>query len=438
MLFPVLALVDATWPGRICTMTCAYVSRTAGCQGMSGRWRFHTIRVLVTDANTPKALAIVRSLGETFEVWTASKSPVGLARWSKYAAKHLVQATEMTRDFPLWVRAVCEKNGITMVIPPEEESSYLLAAAKASFEERGILVLVPPLLSLWTAMDKALTVKAAKESGVPTPMTLVPGTKSDANRLSQELGFPMVVKPRYSHYWDGNRFWRSGGVHYVTSPSELSRVLDEWPTTRPLPLLQSFIPGKGKGMFLLMGPDGKVCAEFAHERLRDLHPTGSGSVLRRAVSVDSVLREHSVRLLRHIGWSGVAMVEFRVDAHGSPYLMEINGRFWGSLQLAIDSGVDFPSLLVRLTCGESVDPPSYQEGAVLRWWLGDLIRLARVLRGRPKGFTGHFPSRASGVWEFVGPQPKGTRNEILRWNDPLPAVGEAISAVAEKWKGSRQ
>lgn len=39
------------------------------------------------------------------------------------------------------------------------------------------------------------------------------------------------------------------------------------------------------------------------------------------------------------------MVEWKVDLRdGRPKLMEINPRFWGSLELAVRSGVNFPSL----------------------------------------------------------------------------------------------
>jgi predicted ATP-grasp superfamily ATP-dependent carboligase len=153
-------------------------------------------------------------------------------------------------------------------------------------------------------------------------------------------------------------------------------------------------------------------------------------VLRKSVRVPAVLRELSSRLLRHIGAHGIAMVEFRIDSRtGEPYLMEINGRFWGSLQLAVDAGVNFPLLLVNQTLGKPIVPLRYQENVILRWWLGDLIRMLRVLKGRPAGYIGSFPSRASALREFFGPQPQGTRSEILRWADCWPALVEPLSLL---------
>jgi predicted ATP-grasp superfamily ATP-dependent carboligase len=122
------------------------------------------------------------------------------------------------------------------------------------------------------------------------------------------------------------------------------------------------------------------------------------------------------------------MVEFRIEeGSGDAYLMEINGRFWGSLQLAIDAGVNFPALLVNWLNGNPSPKPSYENGVVLRWWVGDFIRTMRVLRGRPAGFIGSFPTRCAAIKEFLGPQPAGTRNEILRWRDCRPSLIEPIS-----------
>jgi predicted ATP-grasp superfamily ATP-dependent carboligase len=112
--------------------------------------------------------------------------------------------------------------------------------------------------------------------------------------------------------------------------------------------------------------------------------------------------------------------------------MEVNGRFWGSLQLATDSGVNFPRLLADLAMDGSPRAAGYREGIVLRWWLGDLVRTLRVLRGRPRGFPGEFPRRASALRDFLGPQPPGTRNEIFRRDDPLPGLAEIASTLARR------
>jgi hypothetical protein len=111
------------------------------------------------------------------------------------------------------------------------------------------------------------------------------------------------------------------------------------------------------------------------------------------------------------------MVEFKVAPDGTPYLMEINTRFWGSLQLAIDAGVDFPWLLYQLASGKRPDPvPAYKTGIRLRWLLGDLDHLYLTLRNNR--YT--LPGKLKTILKFLQPAPLRTRHEVNRWNDLTP------------------
>jgi predicted ATP-grasp superfamily ATP-dependent carboligase len=115
------------------------------------------------------------------------------------------------------------------------------------------------------------------------------------------------------------------------------------------------------------------------------------------------------------------MVEYKVDERtGTPMLMEINGRFWGSLQLAVDAGVDFPRLLIECAGGKvPAAPPAYTVGTRLRWWWGDVDQLLLRLRrsseqlGLPEGSPGRL--RSGGVQNV----PAGDHNEVLRFDDPI-------------------
>ena len=125
------------------------------------------------------------------------------------------------------------------------------------------------------------------------------------------------------------------------------------------------------------------------------------------------------------------MVEFKQDAAtGTPYLMEVNGRFWGSLQLAIDAGVDFPELLVRLASGESVEPPTgFRLGVRSRWLWGELDHLLWILRA-PRGYRREnpdLPTRVAALARFLVPWRPGDRLEVLRFSDPKPFLRESVA-----------
>src|SRR6266571_4103729 len=200
---------------------------------------------------------------------------------------------------------------------------------------------------------------------------------------------------------------------------------------RHWPVIQRFVAGQGKGVFTVCDL-GRPVAWFAHERLRDIRPSGSGSSLRRSVPVDPRLRVRAERLLEAMRWHGPAMVEFRDDGVHPPWLMEVNGRFWGSLQLSIDAGCDFPRLWVDLLAGKPVAPPQeYRAGVTVRWLWGDVKRFLYIVAGPPRGYPGAYPSVARGLQELFGRQPAGTRLEVWDRRDKWPAVAEWVEGVRD-------
>ena len=138
--------------------------------------------------------------------------------------------------------------------------------------------------------------------------------------------------------------------------------------------------------------------------------------------------QQAERLLKRVGWRGVAMVEFKVDREsGTPYLMEVNGRFWGSLQLAIDAGVDFPRLLLEVARGvDTGEPPPYRVGVRLRWGLGDVDHLLARLQKSDAEL--HLLDDAPSLWstalQVLLPWRPGERWEVFRFTDPRPFLRE--------------
>src|SRR5262245_22099908 len=160
-------------------------------------------------------------------------------------------------------------------------------------------------------------------------------------------------------------------VFYVAGQQELLSTVKENPELHQQPfLMQELIRGTGAGVFTLYH-EGRPVVFFGHRRLREKPPSGGVSVLSESCIPDVRMVEGSRKILDYVGWDGVAMVEFKISEDGVPYLMEVNARFWGSLQLAVDAGVDFPYMLFQSAMGET---PSHSGGHRVgireRWLLG--------------------------------------------------------------------
>lgn len=387
--------------------------------------------VLILDGQTNQALACARSLGRAgYRVLVASHFRWPLAAWSRFSDGQFHLRSETLQEYArLRTRAIDE--AVDWVLPMTERACILCNLERSDWDRAGARIACADEATLNQAFDKWQTTQRAAECGVRIPETRLPDSLESVPRLGREIGFPCVIKPRFSHAWDGERFLPNRSCGYVNGPEDLVEQAQSRRQGANWPLLQAYVPGGGKGVFALCD-HGRAVAWFAHERIRDVRPTGSGSSVRRSILLEPRLREPAERLLAELTWHGPAMVEFRDDGINPPSLMEINGRFWTSLELAIQAGVDFPRLWLEVLNGRPVQSvEAYRADVTLRWIWGDMRRLLYVLAGRPRGYTGAFPTLPQGLREIFGPQPPGTRAEIFQRDDPWPAVAEWFQGARE-------
>jgi len=388
-------------------------------------------RVLVTDGEQRPALALVRSLGQVgYEVIVASHHALPLAGASRFASA-TVKTPDPLADPAGYVRAlrdVTERMKIRVLVPTTEGALLAVLPARATFGDT--IVPFTSADSFRRISDKHETLDVAASIGINVPAQVLVRSRAKADELDYgAIQFPVVLKPTRSVVGTEERRAKQG-VGYATNPTELRLRLNALsPDTYPV-LLQRRVTGPGVGIFLLVWK-GELIASFSHRRLREKPPAGGVSVYCESIDMDPKLLEQSRRLLSHFSFEGVAMVEYKIDtATDVPYLMEVNARFWGSLQLAVDAGVDFPRLLLQVALGERVAPVSrYTLGVRSRWWWGDVDHLLTRLRRSAEvlGLPPGAPSRLRSVVDFLALWRPRDHNEVLRWSDPAPFWRESVN-----------
>lgn len=379
-------------------------------------------KVLVLDANQRSSLAIIRSLGRhglTVVAGDHKLKSIGAA--SKYAATSVQYPNPAYScdAFHKEIVAIVNRLGIDTVIPATDLTTMLLISQPNLAEI--VHLIAPPAASYESLTNKANLFALAEALDIPAPKTLVADTTAGITSAAHEIGFPVVIKPARSRYLKNDAIL-STGVQIVKTPAALADVLRHQKWLGDIPaLVQKFVPGHGAGIFSLYSPSGPI-AWFAHRRIREKPPTGGVSVLSESVPVDPIMQKIATRLLSAANWLGVAMIEFRIAEDGTPYLMEVNGRFWGSLQLAIDCGVDFPWLLYQLMVEHYQRVTAdYSTKRRLRWLLGDFDNLIITLRSAQYSLAHKSRSLRDFIWSFADPS---CRQEVLRFPDILPGFRE--------------
>ena len=191
--------------------------------------------------------------------------------------------------------------------------------------------------------DKESTLELARRVGVPVPESHFVESAEQAREIGASLGWPVVLK-RFSHRMAilGRHDQARGDLR--RDREQLARRMKRFEGQTSV-LLQRYLPGSGHGVSMLMY-EGQEIAAFEHRRLHEVPLSGGASVLRESVPLDAERHRHARRLLGELNWTGLAMVEFKVG-DGRCELMEINGRIWGSMPLAIAAGRGLPHLARR-------------------------------------------------------------------------------------------
>jgi predicted ATP-grasp superfamily ATP-dependent carboligase len=392
------------------------------------------MRVLVLDGNENQAVAAVRSLaaaGHRVEVgaetgWSKAGWSRGCSETFRYPSPNVD-----TEGFVAAVARQSSRSAGTLVLPMTERTTLPLSARRDALHAAAARIVLPAHDAVVRAFDKEATTDLARRLGIDVPNTVVVASDSEVQSCATSLRFPVVVKPRSSQEQVGGALRTTGAPAYARNPGELARAWIDLSRRCRSALVQEFVDGTGVGYFAVMR-DGERRGEFAHRRLRDVRPTGSGSSLRVSVDPAPAVRDAALAILHALGWHGVAMVEFRVRRDGTPTFLEVNGRFWNSLALAVAAGADFPAWLAQLAEHGDVRPPApYRTGVCCRWLLGDLRHLVEVWRGAPAGYPVAFPGRLATLAAVMTPH-AGTCHDNFTWRDPLPELGDWLDFAVRK------
>jgi predicted ATP-grasp superfamily ATP-dependent carboligase len=376
----------------------------------------------------------MRSLGnkgcEVYAGAPGRRSIAGLSRYAAGTVRHPDPRLDPQGFADAVVKAAADLE-IGAVVPAADVVANVLIEYEYLFGPE-VTLLLPPRDALARAHDKVALMRLAREVGVPVPE----GFEAEGDPLDHPgmagLEYPVILKPRLSRHKVGGH-WRSTSVMIAEDASHLRRLCEDRPEFRDHGfLVQRKVPGEGRGVFLV-AREGEMTSIFGHRRIREKPPWGGVSTLCETADPHPRLVEYSAILMRALGWSGVAMVEFKYDPETEDaWLMEINGRFWGSMQLAVTSGIDFPWLVYQQgVLGRRIEPSPIRREVRLWWICGDIdhFMLRLVHRG-----LGELPAVLGDLMQTR--QGHVLDCDTLKARDPVPFLYELGQWLLTNLKGS--
>ncbi|MBL4829979.1 MAG: ATP-grasp domain-containing protein [Aliivibrio sp.] len=361
---------------------------------MSDTHKAHSKRVLVLGEDARSFLTVIRSLAESgYEVHAVcydQQSPAFKSRYLTSLHSYNYQAYSQQQWLDC-VLALIERYRFHLVIPCDERAIYPLWSQRNRIANSTKLA-ISNSLSLDILFDKWKTKQAAIECNVAVAKGSIHDLLTvNYQKIANGFGEQFVIKPLQSFNEDSLSSRQN--VKIINSEKEYDIFTKSLSKNNSTFLIEEFFEGKGEGLSVF-AVEGTIHAAFAHIRVAE-PKQGGGSSYRKSIPLDPDLLIATEKLCQDTKLTGVAMFEYRRNEKSRRWiLVEVNARFWGSLPLAVASGINFPKLYADYLCdGYLPKTPllSYDEDHYARQLLADLYRI----KGDAEYDNEHYSTRTS-------------------------------------------
>ncbi|CAB1275012.1 carboxylate--amine ligase [Candidatus Nitrosacidococcus tergens] len=387
-------------------------------------------------------LYIIRELGQAgIRVIGIASNPNDIGLRSRWLTEgHVIQQPHSEALLEL-LRTLGNIHGRCPLIATSE--AHLLWLAQCPTSELGLIhPVLPSATALQAVINKEQTLELATKVGIKIPYTWQPISLADIDDRVEKFPTPAVLKWKNPHIARSmlEKFQLSTlKSEHVATTSDLRNVLLRYLDLGQWPMVQEYCPGYGLGQFFFIKNHHTV-RRFQHMRLAEWPPEGGYSTVCTGLSLNkhADLQERSIALLNLIDWEGVAMVEYRYDPlTNRSWLMEINGRFWGSFPLASQSGASFALLTYLDAIGEKLPKlPPVKSNLRARMVFTELKRLWRICI-QPDRITDPAFERkplAEIARFFSDFFRRNVRYYVWSWRDPLPFLQDLFNMFWNRLK----
>jgi protein-tyrosine-phosphatase/predicted ATP-grasp superfamily ATP-dependent carboligase len=332
-------------------------------------------------------------------------------------------------------RKILDNERFNLVIPCDDPSTVPLQKHKADLKSHTNLYLLDDQ-TFATTYNKHNMHELASNLGIPVARGTIIESLSDSIKSISDFQLPLVLKPVSSFRLDTITIHRHE-VRKAFTKEELDRYLRDMLRFGPI-IMQEHFSGFGAGVEVL-AQQGEILTAFQHIRVHEpIH--GGGGPYRRSILIDEELYNATEMLMQAIKYTGVAMVEFKIDPQNKRWIfLEINARFWGSLPLAVASGIDFPWYLYEMLVNGRRDfNREYRKGLYCRNLVGDIEWFRDNLRADHSDPFLHTVPIKKVILELKNLLTFNERSDTFTIDDPWPGFVDFYCWAKLKWRAFRR
>jgi carbamoyl-phosphate synthase large subunit len=266
---------------------------------------------------------------------------------------HVITPEICSKNYIPFLLEYCVKNKISVIIPLIDIDLPVLAKNRKFFNENGIRLILSDEKVIQTCNDKWASYRLLRTLGIKHPVTYKDLNKLLMGKGSNQLQYPLIIKPR----------WGMGsiGVCKIENELELTVLYDKLKReifATPLRnesaedpehcvIIQEFMKGCEFGIQIFNDLEGNYISSVALKKIAmRAGETDVAEVL--DVNPFEAMSQKLSNTLRHIG---IMDIDCFVDNDGGLSIVDLNCRFGGQYPFAHLAGFDYTWQLVEWLMG---------------------------------------------------------------------------------------
>lgn len=326
------------------------------------------MRLLIVNNIYKNVLASIRSIGKSsydINIDVASFNQVRIHRIfkSKYISR-IFSVTNPVINFDKFeseISSLVISNKYDMIIPFGFISTVALSKLKQQLTKRGVILPTGDFETIIKAHDKEICLQAAENIGLSIPKTYKYDNLEELEKVIDR--YPLIIKARR---FSGIKKGFAVAENFDQLRKEYNRISNQSGDGEIVdftkPIIQEFIDGNLYDSCFVISKGDVKSYVFQQRVMSTAGKIGPG-IINETLNND--LKEEAFKygekLLREIGWEGASQVELIYDNKQNQFkLIEVNPKLWGTLELSIKAGVDFPLNMIRYYYfNEDIKPKEY-------------------------------------------------------------------------------
>lgn len=315
------------------------------------------INVLIPSGHSSWALPVINCLSyySKFRIFLLSAKKRYAAKFSRHIAYHkFYPGLNDVNDKINIINEEISQNSISIVIPLDEEEIIFFINNSSKFFQAAKIIPLPSITSYKNAIEKSRLNIFLNDSGIQTPNTINFPSNNFLINVEKNLSFPVLIKPSIGQGGEG--------IFKINTFNEFKRVFKE---KQGEFILQEYIDGFDIDCSVLCS-NGEILTHTIQKCY-----ISANNPFNQQLGVEFLDNEEVYKIVKKLmstlDWSGVAHIDLRYDNKSKTYkIIEINARFWGSVEASRVAGINFPYLICQLTLGEEIEKQKFKHIKYLR------------------------------------------------------------------------